>query len=206
MSSLSPKAAATREKILRTADDLFYLRGYNATGLDAIIGQAGITKGNFYYYFKSKEVLAVEVIEWHFAETQTEVQAAIAGTALSPMETLFTILNVILTRQVKQFSKGNICGCFFGNFTLELSNESALVRNKLDTIFSRYRETFEGLLTKAKSIGEIDNDVNPEREAEMTLSMIEGALLLDKARQQPKALAQAINFLEKHFLKTHQVW
>jgi len=203
MSSLSPKATATRDKILRTADDLFYRRGYNATGLEAIIGQAGITKGNFYYYFKSKEILAVEVLEWHYEQATLETREALSGKELSALETLFTILNVILERQKRQYKEGNICGCFFGNFTLELSNDSAIVRNKLDSIFSRYRETFTDLLTKAKSHGEIDSELSPEQEAEMTLSMVEGALLLDKARQQPKALAQAIIFLEKHFSKAH---
>ncbi|MGV6817003.1 MAG: TetR/AcrR family transcriptional regulator [Thiotrichales bacterium] len=203
MSTLTPKAEKTRNRILQTADELFYLHGYHATGLDAIIGQAGITKGNFYYYFKSKEALAVEVLEWHFRQTQAEVKDALSGRSLSPLETLFVLLKVIQDRQYKQHEEGNLCGCFFGNFTLELSSDSQLVRQKLDSIFSRYRETFSSLLEKAKTQGEIDEDLNPEAEAEMILSVVEGALLLDKARQAPAALDQAIRFLESHFSATH---
>ncbi len=198
MNALSAKATATREKILRTADELFYLHGYNATGLDAIIGAAGVTKGNFYYYFKSKELLAVEVIEWHFDKVQAEVRSALAGKRIGPLERLFTVLDVILQRHKTQYEKGNICGCFFGNFTLELSTDSHLVRKKLDSVFSRYRQLFSGLLDEAMQLGEIDKHLEPEDEAETILSLVEGALLLDKARQAPKALEQAIQFLKTH--------
>lgn len=198
MSALSAKATATREKILRTADELFYLHGYNATGLDAIIGAAGVTKGNFYYYFKSKELLAVEVIEWHFDKVQAEVRSALAGKRIGPLERLFTVLDVILQRHKAQYEQGNICGCFFGNFTLELSTDSHLVRKKLDSVFSRYRQLFSGLLDEAMQLGEIDKHLEPEDEAETILSLVEGALLLDKARQEPKALEQAIQFLKTH--------
>jgi len=198
MNALSAKATATREKILRTADELFYLHGYNATGLDAIIGAAGVTKGNFYYYFKSKELLAVEVIEWHFDKVQAEVRSALAGKRIGPLERLFTVLDVILQRHKAQYEKGNICGCFFGNFTLELSTDSHLVRKKLDSVFSRYRQLFSGLLDEAMQLGEIDKHLEPEDEAETILSLVEGALLLDKARQAPKALEQAIQFLKTH--------
>ncbi len=135
MNALSAKAAATREKILRTADELFYLRGYNATGLDATIGAAGVTKNNFYYYVKSKEQLAVEVIEWHFDKVQAEMRSALSSKRTGPLERLFTILDVILTRHKAQYTQGHICGCLFGNFTLELSTDSRLARKKLNDVF-----------------------------------------------------------------------
>ena len=198
MKPRSAKATATREKILRTADELFYLHGYNATGLDAIINKAGITKGNFYYYFKSKEALAVKVLEWHFDQVQQETQAMLQQKKRTPLETLFAILDSIQSRQQQQFSAGNICGCFFGNFTLELSSDSTLVRNRLDTIFSRYRESFAALLTQAQTAGEVPKVLDTETEAEMILSLVEGALLLDKAKQEPVALPRAIQFLQTH--------
>ncbi len=198
MKELSAKAAATREKILQTADALFYLHGYNATGLDAIIKTAGVTKGNFYYYFKSKEVLAVETLNWHFENTMGEIQQALAGKALGPRDTLFATLEVIQQRQQQQKDDGHISGCFFGNFTLELSTNSALVREKLDSIFSHYRRFFAEQIQLAQDKGEIANNLNPDAEAEMVLSLVEGALLLDKARQEPKALEQAISFLKTH--------
>ncbi len=198
MKELSAKAIATREKILRTTDELFYLHGYNATGLDLIIKTAGVTKGNFYYYFKSKEALAVETLEWHFTKVTLEIQQALSGETLTARETLFSILNVIKERQKSQHQEGHICGCFFGNFTLELSSGSPTIRNKLDEIFSRYRDNFTQLISEAQKAGEIPNHLKADEEAETVLSLMEGALLLDKARHAPKALPQAIHFLKAH--------
>ncbi|MTI81455.1 MAG: TetR/AcrR family transcriptional regulator [Firmicutes bacterium] len=44
-----------REEILAAAEDLFKIQGYVNTSVESIIQRAGIAKGTFYYYFKSKE-------------------------------------------------------------------------------------------------------------------------------------------------------
>ena len=53
----SAKGAATRDQILDAASRLIYLRGYHCTSLDDVLRESGIGKGNFYYYFRSKEEL-----------------------------------------------------------------------------------------------------------------------------------------------------
>jgi AcrR family transcriptional regulator len=48
-----------RAEILQAASELFEEIGYESTSVDSIVRSAGIAKGTFYYYFKSKdEVLA----------------------------------------------------------------------------------------------------------------------------------------------------
>ncbi|AKG70323.1 TetR/AcrR family transcriptional regulator [Serratia fonticola] len=48
-----------RAEILQAASELFQEIGYESTSVDSIVRSAGIAKGTFYYYFKSKdEVLA----------------------------------------------------------------------------------------------------------------------------------------------------
>lgn len=46
-----------RERILATAHDLFYRDGIRATGVDRVIGEAGVTKVTFYRHFPSKDDL-----------------------------------------------------------------------------------------------------------------------------------------------------
>lgn len=198
MSPPSNKAAATKQRILKAANQLFYVHGYNATGLDAIINQAGITKGNFYYYFKSKEILATAVLEWHFEQITKETQDLLQAKNLTPLSTLFAILDAIEARQFSQYGEGAVCGCFVGNFTLEMSTDSEQVRAKVNSIFKRYLENFSNLLEQAKTTGEIPKSINPDEEASMILSLVEGALLLDKANQRPKAITQAIKFIKTH--------
>jgi TetR/AcrR family transcriptional repressor of nem operon len=200
MKTSTPKALATREKILQSADTLFYLHGYNATGLDRIISEAGITKGNFYYHFKSKEALALAALERHFEKTSSEMSEHAMKHKQSPLKMLFAILDLMAQRQTLQYQAGNIRGCYFGNFTLEMSTESKAVRRKVQSIFERIREMFSDLLKRAAEADETSPNINPNEASVMILSLMEGAILLDKAEQKPMAVANAIIFI-KQYLK-----
>src|SRR5574342_1415817 len=59
----SAKGAATRDQILDAAARLIHLRGYHCTSLDDVLRESGVGKGNFYYYFKSKEDLGYAIID-----------------------------------------------------------------------------------------------------------------------------------------------
>ncbi len=52
----------SREKILNAAADLFRRRGIAATGLDSVMGAAGLTAGAFYLHFRSKDALIAAAV------------------------------------------------------------------------------------------------------------------------------------------------
>lgn len=52
-----------RERILETALELFYSRGYDAVGVQEIAEKSGVTKPTLYYYFKSKYGLLEQLLE-----------------------------------------------------------------------------------------------------------------------------------------------
>jgi len=51
------KHSAVRQTIIETASDLFYHNGYNLTGINEVIQEAGIAKATLYNHFKSKDDL-----------------------------------------------------------------------------------------------------------------------------------------------------
>lgn len=53
-----------RERILRTAHELFYRDGIRATGIDRVIEQAGVTKVTFYRHFPSKSDLILAFLDY----------------------------------------------------------------------------------------------------------------------------------------------
>lgn len=57
-------SSTTREKLIRSAYELFHEQGFHGVGLDQIIRKAGVTKTTFYNHFDSKESLLVEVMNW----------------------------------------------------------------------------------------------------------------------------------------------
>ncbi len=195
--ALSEKAQATRERILVAATELFYLHGFNATGLDKILKAADVTKGNFYYHFASKEALAIATLDWQFDLITEEIQTQVLSKKSASLNTLFALLRLMAARQKKQYKNGHICGCYFGNFTLELSTASQAIRDKVTGIFKQYLSLIESLLVKACDEGDVDRKINPKQMSAVILSQIEGAILLDKAKQAPKNVDGSIRFIKQ---------
>ena len=57
------KSSDTREQILVTALQLFAEHGYHKTKISDIVKMVGVAQGTFYWYFKSKEAIALEIIK-----------------------------------------------------------------------------------------------------------------------------------------------
>ena len=57
------KSPDTREQILNTALQLFAEQGYHKTKISDIVKTVGVAQGTFYWYFKSKEAIALEIIK-----------------------------------------------------------------------------------------------------------------------------------------------
>ena len=204
MTGYTDKALATRERILSAANELFYVHGYHATGLDRIIARAGVTKGNFYYYFKSKEALAAAVLEWHrdLAFRELDVEGLLA--AHPPRAALLALLAAIARRVECDTGDCTIRGCFFGNFALELSTGSALIRRTVEQIFTEMRDLIAAVLRRAQAAGEIDPGLDPESTARTILSLLEGAILLDKTGQRPAEIPHALAFIERYLTPAGQ--
>ena len=88
---LTPKAEATRARLLEVAAEVFVDRGYAAVSLRDIAVSTGVTKGAIYGHFRSKGQLLVEVIRTQLAQrdAQFDAQAAVER----PMETFFQFIN-----------------------------------------------------------------------------------------------------------------
>jgi AcrR family transcriptional regulator len=72
-----------REKILSTASHLFQTQGINSTGVDNIVAVAGTTKMTLYKYFRSKEVLILEVLEKNHQDFQNWLDSKFASSKKS---------------------------------------------------------------------------------------------------------------------------
>ncbi len=57
---------STRDKILEHAALIIHKKGFNNTGIQEILESAGVPKGSFYFYFRSKEDLGLALID-HYA-------------------------------------------------------------------------------------------------------------------------------------------
>ena len=173
------RASDTREKILASAQALIEVRGYSALGVAEICKAAGVPKGSFYYFFESKEALALAVIdaEW---EAQRHVWARILRSDAAPLERLRQLFEETQADQhARQQSCGTVAGCMFGNLTLELSNQTETIRERLQEIFNAQAEMVEVVITEALGRGDIYVS-NAETTARSLIAQLEGQVLFAK--------------------------
>ncbi|MDP4105834.1 MAG: TetR/AcrR family transcriptional regulator [Bacillota bacterium] len=93
--STANKTMDRREQILTISLQLFAKHGYHKTKISDIVREAGVAQGTFYWYFKSKEVIALEIIQngqSHLLEVVAQGYRKMAGTvqdAVKSSEKLF---------------------------------------------------------------------------------------------------------------------
>ncbi|MCX5873354.1 MAG: TetR/AcrR family transcriptional regulator [Deltaproteobacteria bacterium] len=76
---MGTKGQETRDRIIRAARHLFHDRGYTNTSIEDICSESGVRRGNLYFYFSSKEVLAYAAIDDALRREFPFIERATAG-------------------------------------------------------------------------------------------------------------------------------
>ncbi len=192
----SAKGAATRDQILDAAARLIHLRGYHCTSLDDVLRDSGVGKGNFYYYFKSKEDLGYAIIDrivQGFVERTLE--PAFADPGADPVAQLRGFLDRVLDSQRERNCVG---GCPLGNLASELSDVHEGFRRRLADIFSQWRIRLADALARGKARGGVRPDVDPAGAAQFLVAALEGAILMSKVTRDIAVMENCVDELKSH--------
>ena len=174
-----------REDILNAGLKVMFRSGYQGASVRDICAAAGAPQGSFTNHFRSKEAFAQEVLDRYFANTKRYVQEALDDRSLSPRRRLKRYLDI--NSGVLEDAKWNR-GCLIGDFSLETTSQSKLLRHRLEAIFQEWSAPFAACIAEAQSVGEIDATFDPMDLAEFLLASWEGAILRMKVERGPGAL------------------
>ncbi|WP_127500696.1 TetR/AcrR family transcriptional regulator [Actinoplanes solisilvae] len=173
------RSSDAREKILEAAQRLIELRGYSAIGVAEICKAAGVPKGSFYYFFESKEALAIAVVNQQW-DTQRAQWSAILGSSDDPLERLRKLFEATAEFQrAGQQNCGSVSGCLFGNLTLELSNQTEPIRARLQEIFDIQVQMVRAVIDEAQFRGEA-RVASSEEAARGVVAQLEGQVMFAK--------------------------
>ncbi|MFJ3656979.1 TetR/AcrR family transcriptional regulator [Streptomyces nigra] len=173
------RTSDAKNKILTAARSLLEQRGYSALGVAEICKTAEVPKGSFYYFFESKEALALAVIDEQWAAERRDWEGILRGDA-EPLERLKQLFEATENRQRNgQESCGVVVGCMFGNLSLEMSNQTDAVRERLQQIFEDQVDMVEATITEALGRGEIEV-ADPREAARSVVAQLEGQVLFAK--------------------------
>jgi AcrR family transcriptional regulator len=178
-----PRAEKTdmKERILQTADRLFYLKGIRAIGVDTIAAEIGISKRTLYNYFPSKDSLIKAYLDRRFVVTKPSEK--------SPVDQILGYFDWLERR----FSAKGFRGCPFVNAVAELGPEDRSVKKIAKAFKESRRIWFRDLLAQL--------EVAEREEIATQLQLLaDGAIALDLVRDDP-AMARAAKEAAKVLLQ-----
>lgn len=117
------------------ADRLFYEQGFEATSFADIATVAGLSRGNFYYHFKSKDEILTAVISLRMDRTR-ELLAAWETETTEPADRLLAFASILITNRAKIMAHG----CPVGTLCAELAKLEHGAQNEAAAIFSLLRD------------------------------------------------------------------
>lgn len=190
------KGEETRERILAAATDLIHAQGFKETGLSDILAASGVPKGSFYHYFPSKEDLGRELL----VRYRIEARAFLEREAFPPTGEVIPQFVRFFEESAREQTEGGCkAGCLLGNLAAEITNIHEDLRREVAQCFVELGEVFADALERGQRGGELAGDFDPAAAATFLVSVMEGSILLAKARREPGAFAGVQVSLIRYF-------
>ncbi|MBI3605594.1 MAG: TetR/AcrR family transcriptional regulator [Nitrospirae bacterium] len=188
----------TKEKLLEMARQLMQTQGYSATSVDQICEAAGLTKGSFFHYFKSKEKLGKAVLDYYVLSSYQMILEAPFFKKKDPLHRLYGYLDFMVERFKDPANESN---CLLGNFAQELSDTHPEIRTRCAGHFTHLAELFKKTLDETKASYAPEARLDTQSLSDHFIAVLEGSILLAKAKQDKGIIEKSLRHF-KQYLKT----
>lgn len=129
----SVKGQVTRDHIVAAADDLFYRQGYEHTSFADIADVVKISRGNFYYHFRTKDEILDAVIDARLANTQKMLDRW-ETEGETPVDRIRSFIHILIVNRAKIKRYGCPVGTLCGELA-KLNHPLLAEANRLFTLF-----------------------------------------------------------------------
>jgi AcrR family transcriptional regulator len=164
---------ASMELLLASALRLFVSQGYRATNLEQISGEAKLTKGAVYFYFRSKEAVLLELLKQvQDVVVDQAIQAVEAGGGTSTDRLVAYVhyqANLGITHRDEVL--------LLILMSLEFKEREGEVNDFIAHLYKRQRGFVEGLVRTGQETGEFRSDVRSRELAATVLAIHDGTFL-----------------------------
>ncbi len=120
------KHSLVRQQIIETASELFYRNGYNLTGINEIIKEAGIAKATLYNHFASKEDICLAYLQ-HKNNVFTKNIKEFVDKSKKGKPQLYALFNFLK----EFFDQNDFNGCWCLNTVAELPKDNERIRAEI---------------------------------------------------------------------------
>ena len=184
----------TRSRLVLTAMQLFWEKGYNSTSIADVLHTAKVNSGSLYYFFPSKTDLLAAVLDlYHEGIGPMLLEPAWEGVD-DPIERIFALL----ARYRKSLADTDCSyGCPIGSLALELHEPDPAVRERLARNFDAWIEAVAECLRQAKP--RLPADFNRRELAQFVLTTMEGGVMQARTFRDINYFDAAVRQLRQYF-------
>lgn len=183
----------TRTEIMDAAEAHILDKGFAGTTIDAVIEDAGVTKGAFFYHFDTKADLAHALVE-RYARMERELTMELLDEARSrtddPARRLVLFVRLFEERMDELIDP--YPGCLFASYCYERGLFDDHTLEVVEDGFERWREVIGDHVREAFDAHPPAADVDPDDLADALMAVFEGAFILSKTMEDPRLVARQL--------------
>jgi TetR/AcrR family transcriptional regulator, transcriptional repressor for nem operon len=195
---MSKQGIATRERILDTAHDMVLQQGYAATSLDQILGKAGVTKGAFFYHFKSKEELARALFERYLEGDRQVLEQTLHRAeklASDPLQQVLLALGFL--EEMFSGLEAPHPGCLIASYCYQNELMTPETTTQGRAALAMWRDAIAAKLRAAAKLHAPRGEPDYEALGDLPNVVIEGGFVMAKIYGDPKFLARQLRQLRR---------
>lgn len=178
----------TREHLLATGEAVIRGKGFAAVGLAEILAEAGVPKGSFYHYFKSKEAYGADMLVRYFEHYARQFEKLMSRPEGSVRECLLDYYQRWASHE------GGNCqqACLAVKLSGEVSDLSEPMREALATGMKQVEERLEAAIRSGQADGSLSKAMDASAVASALYTLWVGAELMAKVQRSASPLQQAL--------------
>lgn len=181
------RVSDAKQKLLAVAFDLIHENSYGAVSVEHICSRAGVNKGSFYYFFKSKSDLVVAAYEerWRLKEPDYERVFAKTHPPLRRLELWCEYVRATQRQREKRYK--HVSGCPYTSVGSELATQDKKIRLSTQKLIERNVQYLAVAIEDARRAGEA-HVMDVQTAAELVHAFVIGLLLRAKIYNDLKTL------------------
>jgi TetR/AcrR family transcriptional regulator, transcriptional repressor for nem operon len=185
------RTSNARERLMDAIGELIWTGSYGATTIDDICGRAGVKKGSFYYFFKSKSDLAIAAIDAEWQNRRAELDA-IFSPVVPPLERFHKLADFLYKSQFEAKERfGCVLGCPLFALGAEISTREVKLQKKIEEVLDHKRKYFESAVRDAHAAALVDAP-NAKEKARLLFTYYQGLLTEARIRNDLEILRDAV--------------